>query len=101
MIENHVEIDEEEVFQEDETCEQEETLLYFGGLFRREENERLKFVENFTKSVKAWISKPDDLLAQSMLHVHLPTALRLSITAPFKDVRETFYELLKEIQVRS
>ena len=99
MAENHVEMDGDDCFEEDETSQQEETLLYFGGLFRREENDRLKFVANFSRCVKAWISKPDDISAQSMLRAHLPTALRLSINAPFKDVREKFSEVLKEAQV--
>lgn len=99
MAENHVEIDGDECFEEDETSEREETLLYFGGLLRKEEEDRLQFIANFSRSVKAWIAKPDDISAQSMLRAHLPTALCLSINAPFRDVREKFSELLKEIQV--
>lgn len=104
MTENHVEMDGEmggeECFEEDGTSEElEETLLYFGGLFRRDEKDRLKFLANFSKCVKAWIAKPDDISAQSMLKAHLPAALRLSINAPYRDIREKFSELLKEVQV--
>lgn len=101
MAENRVEMDGVECFEEDddETSEQEETLLFFGGLFRREEKDRLQFLTNFSKCVKTWVAKPDDLLAQSMLKAHLPTALRLSINAPFRDIRENFKELLEEIKV--
>ena len=99
MAENHVEMDGDDCFEEDETSEQEETLLYFGGLFRRDKKDRLKFITNFSKCVKAWIAKPGEISAQSMLRAHLPTALRLSINAPFRDIREKFKELLKEIQV--
>lgn len=99
MAQNHVEMDGEDSYGEDETGDLDETLLYFGGLFRKEEQDRLYFITNFSKSVKAWIAKPDDISAQSMLRAHLPTALRLSINAPFRDAREKFTELLKEIQV--
>ena len=100
MAENHVEeLDGEECFEEEESSEEAESLLYFGGLFRRDEADRAKFIGNFSKCVKTWISKPDDLSAQSMLKAHLPTALRLSINAPFADVREKFSELLEEIKV--
>lgn len=99
MAENHVDMDGEDCYEEDETSEQEETLLYFGGLFRREESDRLKFINNFSKCVKSWVSKPDDIAAQSMVRAHLPTALRLSINAPWADIREGFVELLKEVQV--
>ena len=99
MAENHIETDGEDCYDEDETSDQDETLLYFGGLFRREESERLKFTTNFSKSVKCWIAKPDDLSAQAMLRAHLPTALRLSINAPWADIRDGFVELLKELQV--
>ena len=99
MAENHIEMDGDECFEEEETSEQEETLLYFGGLFRRDEAERLKFINNFSRCVKSWIAKPDDISAQGMLRAHLPTALRLSINAPFSDIREKFTELLKEVQV--
>lgn len=99
MSENRVEIDGDDCFEEEGSGEQEETLLYFGGLFRREASDRAKFIDNISKCVKTWVAKPDDLAAQSMLKAHLPTALRLSINAPFKDTREKFKELLKEIQV--
>lgn len=99
MAENRLEMDGDDCFEEGSSGELEETLLYFGGLFRREESDRLKFIVNISKCVKTWIAKPDDLAAQSMLKAHLPTALRLSINAPFKDTREKFKELLKEIQV--
>lgn len=99
MLENHIDIDGEECFDEEGAFEREESLLYFGGLFRREESDRLKFINHFSKSVKTWISKPDDFTAQSMLQAHVPTALRLSINAPYQDVRDGLSELLKEIQV--
>lgn len=99
MAENHTEMEGEECYEEDETAEQEETLLYFGGLFRREESERLKFINNFSKCVKTWVGKPDCILSQSMLRSHLPTALRLSVNAPFTDTRDKFSELLREVQV--
>lgn len=101
MAENHIEMDGEESYEEDdEISEQEETLLYFGGLYRREEKDRLRFIANFSKCVKAWIAKSaEDLSAQSMLKAHLPTALLLSINAPFRDIREKFSELLREVKV--
>lgn len=99
MVDNHVELDGAGYFEEEEMCDREETQIFFGGLFRREESERLKFLDNFSKCSKAWVAKPDDLCAQSMLRAHLPTALRLSLTAPFTDVREHLNKLLQEIQV--
>lgn len=99
MAENHVDIDGEECFEEEEISELEESLLYFGGLFRREESARLKFIANFSKCVKSWVAKSDDMSAQGMLRAHLPTALRLSINAPWSDIREGFVELLRELQV--
>ena len=86
-------------YEEDESNEQEETLLYFGGLFSREESVRQKFMDNFSRSIKTWVSKAEDISAQSMLQAHLPTALRLSISTPYKDIRERFIELLREVQV--
>lgn len=102
-MENHTEVDGDCLsFEEDGydgISEQEETLLYFGGLFSREENVRQKFMDNFSRSVKTWVGKTDDISAQSMLQAHLPTALRLSINAPYKDIRERFTDLLREVQV--
>ena len=86
-------------FEAEEMCEDDETLTYFVGLLRREECERLKFLENFSNCVMAWLGKPDDLSAQAMLRTHLPTALRFSLTAPFEDVRVFLKGLLKEVQV--
>lgn len=100
MAENHVDMGGEDCFEEgDGVSEEEETLLYFGGLFRREESDRLKFINNFSKCVKSWASKPDDISAQVMLRAHLPTTLRLSINAPWGDVRDKFLELLSDVQV--
>lgn len=98
-MDNHVDMDGEEYFEEDEMCEQEDTLSYFSGLLRRDKSERLKFLTDFSKCVKAWLAKPEDSSAQLMLQAHLPTALRLSITAPFTDVREHLSKLLHEVQV--
>ena len=95
-MENHLEI---ECFEEDEVVEQEPTLLFFGELFRREETDRCKFIDNVSKCMKTWVGKPNDLSAQSMLQAHLPTVLRLSINAPFNDIRERFRELLREVKV--
>lgn len=99
MIDNHVELEGAQYYEDDEIVGGEDTLMFFGGIFRREESERLKFLENFSKCVKTWIAKPDDMSAQGMLQAHLPTALRLSYTAPFKDIREHLSELLKQVQV--
>lgn len=104
MAENHVEMDLDggDGYEEEGTIsEEEETLMYFGGLFRRDESDRLKFINNFSKCVKSWIAKPDDISAQSMLKAHLPTVLRLSINAPLSDIREKFCELLRDVQVAS
>ena len=94
-----MDVDGEGCYEENEESEQEETLLYFGGLYRRDQGDRLKFINNFSKCVKSWIAKPDDIAAQGMLRAHLPTALRLSINAPWSDIREGFVELLREVQV--
>ena len=99
MIDNHVELDGAGYYEDEEMCDGEESLMFFGGILRREEGERLKFLENFSKCVMTWIAKPDDLSAQGMLHAHMPTALRLSLTSPFKDVRDHLSEVLKEVQV--
>ena len=104
MTENRVEdrsLDDES-YQEDDVDLQEgdDTLLYFSGLFRREEHERSSFMANLSRSVKGWLGKPDDLDAQRMLQVHLPTALRLSVNAPYRDVRAGMCKLLEELEVR-
>ena len=79
---------------------EEETLRYFGGLLCRDDGERAQFVENFGRAVKSWMSKTDDIIAQRLLEVHLPTALRLSLNSPYKDVRTKMKKLLEEVQVR-
>ena len=75
------------------------TLFYFGSLFRRDENERACFFENFKKAATNWISKLDDPSAASLLEVHLPTVVRLSVNAPFRDVRRNAAKILLELKV--
>jgi len=79
--------------------EEDTTLYYFGGLFRRDEAERALFLDNFKKSVFQWTSKPNDPYALSLLQAHLPTVLRLSINAPFRDIREKSTKILEELKV--
>ena len=79
--------------------EEDKTLFYFGGLFRRDENERATFFENFKRAASCWISKPHDPSAASLLEAHLPTVLRLSVNAPFRDVRENATKILHELKV--
>lgn len=102
MSTDHVELN--GVCYEDSDCEEEidevdDTLHFFGGLFRRDENERTTFFENLTKATKCWLSKPDDLSAVNLLKAHLPTAVRLSINSPFRDVRENAATLVEELTV--
>ena len=78
---------------------EEETLLFFAGLLRRDEGERACFMDHLEKSLKLWISRPDDLKAQKLLTVHLPTVLRLSLNAPFADVRSRMEKILSELKV--
>ena len=78
---------------------EEETLLFFSGLLRRDEGERAGFMDHLDKSLKLWISRPEDLKAQKLLSVHLPTVLRLSLNAPFVDVRTRMEKMLRELEV--
>lgn len=75
------------------------TLFFFGSLFRRDENERACFFENFKKAATIWISKLDDPSAASLLEAHLPTVLRLSVNSPFRDVRKNAAKILQELKV--
>ena len=99
MALNHVL--ENDVFEDDVDLDRDdETLDYFGGRLCNDDRERAQFVENFGRSVKTWASKADDIAAQRLLEVHLPTALRLSLNSPYKDVRTKMKKLLEEVQVR-
>lgn len=84
---------------EEEFEETDDTLYFFCGLLRKDENERLSFFENCTKTTKYWVSKPDHPSAVKLLSAHLPTVVRLSVNAPFRDVRENAATLLKELTV--
>lgn len=85
---------------DDQDIEEEDTTLYyFGGLFRRDEQERATFLENFHKEAVYWSGKRDDPSAAILLRAHLPTVLRLSVNAPFRDVREKATKILQELQV--
>ena len=104
MAQNHVHVNNHSAYEEDDMEEEEEaegdlTLFYFESLFRRDANERATFLNNFNKSVKKWIARPDDLAAQRLLQAHLPTALRLSVNSPFEDVREAMKRLMDELEV--
>eukprot|EP00731_Ephydatia_muelleri_P031963 Em0023g470a len=55
-------------------------------------------MDHLEKSLKLWISRPDDLKAQKLLSVHLPTVLRLSLNAPFADVRSRMNKILRELE---
>ena len=105
MAENHVQLNNhfsyEDDMEEEEEVEGDLTLFYFESLFRRDANERDTFMKNFSKSVKKWITRPDELAAQRMLQAHLPTALRLSVNSPFEDVRDGMRQLLDELEVRA
>ena len=79
--------------------EEDTTLYYFGGLFRRDGTERATFFEKFKKAALCWISKRDDPSAANLLRSHLPTVLRLSVTAPFRDIRENAAAILQELNV--
>ena len=101
--ENHVDADSINSYEDDieEEAEEEDlTLIYFESLFRRDGNERATFLENFTKSVRKWVSRPDDVASQRLLQAHLPTALRLSINSPFEDIRVAMKNLLEELEVQ-
>lgn len=87
--------------EEEEEAEGDLTLFYFEPLLRRDANERATFLNNFNKSVKKWIARPDEPVAQRLLQAHLPTALRLSVNSPFEDIRDAMRRLLDELEVRS
>lgn len=101
---NHFNMDEDFYEEDDEQEgeeEQDETLHYFGGLFRRDANERETFLENFAKAAKSWATKQDDLCSNALVRAHLPTVLRLSINSPYREIRESLSKLLKELEVGS
>ncbi len=79
--------------------EEDTTLYYFAGLFRRDETERDTFFKNFKKAILCWMSKKDDPSAANLLKAHLPTVLRLSMNAPFRDIRENAFQILHELKV--
>jgi len=98
MAHNHVL--ENDVFEDEVDLEaEEETMLFFNGLLRWDEGERAQFMEMFSRSVKSWMSKTDDIAAQRLLEVHLPSALMMSVNAPFGDIRTKMKKLLEEVQV--
>lgn len=98
MAHNHVL--ENDVFEDEVDLEaEEETMLFFNGLLRWDEGERAQFMETFARSVKSWMSKTDDIAAQRLLEVHLPSALMMSVNAPFSDIRTKMRKLLEEVQV--
>ena len=103
MAQNHVQVNShspyEDEMEEEEEVEGDLTLFYFESLFRRDANERATFLNNFNKSVKKWIARPDELAAQRLLQAHLPTALRLSVNSPFEDIRDAVKRLLDELEV--
>ena len=97
MAENH--ILESDGYEDEVDLEEYDTLLYFAGLLRRDAGERASWMEQFGKSVKSWVSRPDDKTAQNLLSAHLPTVLRLSINAPFQDIKSKMTEILGEVEV--
>ena len=105
MAQNHVGVNNhspyEDEMEEEEEAEGDLTLFYFESLFRRDTNERATFLNNFSKSIKKWIARPDEPAAQRLLQAHLPTALRLSINSPFEDIRDAMKRLLDELEVHS
>jgi hypothetical protein len=104
MAQNHVGVNNhspyEDEMEEEEETEGDLTLFYFESLFRRDANERATFLNNFNKSVKKWIARPDDPAAQGLLQAHLPTVLRLSVNSPFEDIRVAMKRLLDELEVQ-
>lgn len=105
MAQNHVGVNNHSPYEyemeEEEETEGDLTLFYFESLFRRDASERATFLNNFNKSVKKWIARPDDLAGQALLQAHLPTALRLSVNSPFEDIRVAMKRLLDELEVHS
>lgn len=97
MAENHTL--ESDGYEDEVDLEEYNTLLYFAGLLRRDAAERATWMEQFAKSVKSWVSRPDDKNAQDLLSAHLPAALRLSINAPFQDIKSKMTEILGEVEV--
>ena len=85
--------------------QQEEDGLHFfalfGGLLRRDVNERASILDTLAKCAKTWVNKSDDICAQSLLKDHLPTVLRLSRNSPYKEMRDQLSKLLKELKVYS
>ena len=90
-----VSYDEDEIDLEGE----DDTLRYFKPLMSKEKQERSLHLEHLTKSINLWSRVKDDDKAKHLLTVHLPTVLRLSLTCPFVDVRQTLHLLLSTIQV--
>ena len=95
MAENHI-LESDGYEDEVDLGEEDDRFL---GLLRRDAKERATWMEQFGKSVKNWVSRPDDKIAQGLLSAHLPTALRLSINAPFQDIRSNMTALLGEVEV--
>ncbi len=95
MAHNHVLEDDD---YEEETDLEDETLRYFEGLVSRDEVARASWMENFSRSLKAWASRPEETSAKKLLEAHLPTALRFSVNSPFKDVRLKLGQTLQQLE---
>ena len=74
--------------------EEDETLLYFEGLVRRDERERSAWLDRFSKSLRLWASRSE----KKLLSAHLPTALRMAVNSPYRDIRVKMAKILEELE---
>ena len=90
--------EEEEVDLEGE----EDTLRLFMGLLHKEASQRCSYLSHLTRSVQLWLRRRrEDMTADKLLSIHMPSILRISLTCPFQDVREQLSSVLKFAKVRA
>ena len=79
---------------------EEDTLRLFMGLMRKDKPEREAFVRDLARSVQLWLRRRnDEMAAEKLLSIHMPSILRLSLTCPFADVREGLERILQQAKV--
>ena len=89
--------EEEEVDLEGE----EDTLRLFMGLLHKEASQRCSYLSHLTRSVQLWLRRRrEDMTADKLLSIHMPSILRISLTCPYQDVREQLSSVLKFAKVR-
>ena len=87
--------------EEKDLVEEDDTLKYFKPLMSRDRGQRNVFIDSLSKSLSLWHSRANDgdQIGTHLLNNHLPTAVRMTITCPFPDVRLRLVEILANIEV--